>query len=38
MFFSYVVTGDIVGHVKFLDLELRLLNWYVEWITGDVWE
>ena len=26
--FSYIVTGDIVGHVKFLDLELRLLNWY----------
>ena len=25
---SYIVTADIVGHVKFLDLELRLLNWY----------
>ncbi|XP_028400297.1 cilia- and flagella-associated protein 251-like isoform X2 [Dendronephthya gigantea] len=25
---SYIVTGDVVGHVKFLDLELRLLNWY----------
>ena len=25
---SYIVTADIVGHVKFLDLELRLMNWY----------
>jgi len=25
---SFIVTGDVLGHVKFFDQELKLLNWY----------
>jgi len=25
---SFIVTGDVLGHVKFFDQQLKLLNWY----------
>ena len=30
----YVVTGDVNGHVKFYDLQLRMSNWYNEFDVG----
>ncbi|XP_033628136.1 cilia- and flagella-associated protein 251-like isoform X2 [Asterias rubens] len=31
---QYVVTGDVNGHVKFYDLQLRMSNWYNEFDVG----
>jgi len=25
---SFIVTGDVLGHVKFFDQELKLIHWY----------
>lgn len=31
---SYVVTGDVNGHVRFYDNQLTMLNWYSEFNVG----
>ncbi|XP_022086386.1 cilia- and flagella-associated protein 251-like [Acanthaster planci] len=33
---QYIVTGDVNGHVKFYDLQLRMSNWYNEFGVGPV--
>eukprot|EP00057_Strongylocentrotus_purpuratus_P009036 XP_011663510.1 PREDICTED: WD repeat-containing protein 66 [Strongylocentrotus purpuratus] len=32
----FVVTGDVLGHVKFYDLQLRMSNWYSELSVGPI--
>ncbi|XP_072043906.1 cilia- and flagella-associated protein 251-like [Amphiura filiformis] len=32
----YVVTGDVSGHVKFYDQQLRMSNWYNEFGVGPI--
>ncbi|XP_071945536.1 cilia- and flagella-associated protein 251-like [Antedon mediterranea] len=33
---KYVVTGDVNGHVKFYDQQLRVSNWYNEFNVGPI--
>jgi len=33
---SFIVTGDILGHVKFFDQELRLISWYVHHADNNI--
>jgi WD40 repeat protein len=33
---QYIVTGDVNGHVKFYDLQLRMSNWYNEFDVGPI--
>ncbi|KAK3746263.1 hypothetical protein QZH41_016512, partial [Actinostola sp. cb2023] len=33
---KYIVTGDVAGHVRFLDQQLRLSNWYKHLEAGPV--
>ncbi|XP_071509123.1 cilia- and flagella-associated protein 251-like [Diadema antillarum] len=32
----YVVTGDVLGHVKFYDSQLRMSNWYSDFNVGPI--
>lgn len=33
---KYIVTGDVAGHVRFLDQQLRLTNWYKHFNAGPI--
>ncbi|XP_032233978.2 cilia- and flagella-associated protein 251 [Nematostella vectensis] len=33
---KYIVTGDMAGHVRFLDQQLRLSNWYKHFEAGPI--
>ncbi|XP_035690518.1 cilia- and flagella-associated protein 251-like [Branchiostoma floridae] len=33
---SYIVTGDVMGHVKFYDDQLTMINWYSDFDLGPV--
>lgn len=33
---SFIVTGDSLGHIRFYDQRLKLLNWYQDFKLGPI--